>query len=584
MSEDLDFLKLAGEEGYRHLLKSLFTYISSNSTIQLNEDVSFSDLYRKAIQVEEVKTFWQYNRSVNLREFYYPSKVLHESDEFQLDRLDEFDNKHIVIQGTAGQGKSILLRYLTSQEIRSGTSIPIFIELRKISKVNSIRSLISECLKELGISIESESEIETILKSGHFTLILDAFDEIPDENVKDTVSYLEGLFFKVSEMKVLVSSRPGSEIQKLSFVKVYELKKLSEKDFEPLLNLLIEDDGLVGEILGALKGAKSDVISLISTPLLLTLFTITYKSFQKIPESPTEFYDGLFPLLAERHDGTKPGFRREYKSNLNVSQLEQLFESFSFVCMLEKTTAVKRSDIRRFVSRAGDYCNIEPASPESFFSDCSKNTCLVVQEGTAYHFIHKSIREFFASRFISTMPEENKLKFYKSQIEFLSYTQEIIFLHQLDTNFFEEHYLVPILEGFLEEVCWNNGEINLEDRLASVEASFMFNDEGKPEVHSVRESSSSSVMKIDNPFIDINISILVLRSTIQKISEEPSFIEQVDRSSDNELLLIPVLELPMIIKMVEPKVLEYARKVNSKLQILKKSIEERKGKLSTISF
>ncbi|TOB74529.1 hypothetical protein CGJ99_23330, partial [Vibrio parahaemolyticus] len=52
------------------------------------------------------------------------------------------------------------------------------------------------------------------------------------------------------------------------------------------------------------------------SPLLLTLFAITYNSRQFKPDSLSEFYSLIFPTMLYRHDRMKVGFERERKSNL----------------------------------------------------------------------------------------------------------------------------------------------------------------------------------------------------------------------------------------------------------------------------
>ena len=82
---------------------------------------NINDAYLKASNVENVKTIWQVDKNINLNDFYYPSKILVSGNKVLVDSLTSFPpNGKVVIQGIAGQGKSILLRYLVGKELKHG--------------------------------------------------------------------------------------------------------------------------------------------------------------------------------------------------------------------------------------------------------------------------------------------------------------------------------------------------------------------------------------------------------------------------------------------------------------------------------
>ena len=304
------------------------------------------------------------------------------------------------IQGTAGQGKSILLRYLAGKELRSGKLIPLFIELRKISDKNDIKSLIVNSIKELGINIDTK-DLDHIYSCNKFAILLDAFDEIPESQVKDTTSYIESISSQYYDQLIIITSRPEADIQKSTLFNVYKLETLKPSDFKPMLERFFTDDKeSISDIINSIHKNKTGIAGLITTPLLLTLLTITYKSYNRIPEQVHEFYDSLFSLLVNRHDATKPGFRREFKSKLNEKQLEDLFCAFSFQCMLKDCVVLNRTTALDITKEAKKITILDNVDENNFISDCHKNTCLIVKEGADYHFIHKSIREYHSAKFI----------------------------------------------------------------------------------------------------------------------------------------------------------------------------------------
>jgi len=99
---------------------------------------NINSLYKKISSIQKVNTIWQIDKKVNLKNFYYPSKLIVNNRTIPISNINKIPyESNIVIQGTVGQGKSIFLRYLCSQELRIGSKIPLFFELRKIKKGNT---------------------------------------------------------------------------------------------------------------------------------------------------------------------------------------------------------------------------------------------------------------------------------------------------------------------------------------------------------------------------------------------------------------------------------------------------------------
>ncbi|MGI3040322.1 NACHT domain-containing protein [Shewanella algae] len=439
---------------FKILMGEFVSYVKSvHSNISIKSKFNIEAAYQKCKNVENVKTIWQVDKSVNLNGFYHPSKIRVKIDEqdskdIVVDSLSVFpENSKVVIQGTAGQGKSILLRYLAGKALVNSSKIPIFVELRKVSDSKSIEELIIDALSELDIDIDSK-DMRIFFESNKFALLFDAFDEVPESNVLNAISYLEKICHKYPSQFLLITSRPNAEVQKIPAFNVYNLLPLSMDDFEPMLNKFFSGNhNIVEQIIGSLKGDSNNVVELITTPLLLTLLAITYKSYNKIPTQLNEFYENIFHVLVNRHDSSKPGFVREYKSKLNERELENLFCVFCFFSMINEKTSLTRRDAVSILKKSSELSRIYPSSELSFLSDCIKNTCLIVEEGFVYHFVHKSIREYHSAKFISESEEGLKLKFYGSALKLWhKYRVELEFLKVIDELPYKKMFLYPMMK------------------------------------------------------------------------------------------------------------------------------------------
>lgn len=443
-------------EGFKLSMLEAMEYLKKrSSSFNIENKLNVENVFGKALNVEMVKTIWQIDKTVNLNEFYHPSKIIIDEKHITVETISTFpEESKVVIEGIAGQGKSILLRYLSGKELKFGDRIPLFIELRKITPKNSITGLIVKAISDLEIKVDT-SNLDLIYSSRKFILLLDAFDEIPSDQIVDTLSYIESLCSQYHYLQIIITSRPNFDIQKSNAFNVYKLLSINVNDFRPLLNKFFKEkeNNEVDQIMKSIHSNQSGVIGFVTTPLLLTLLAITYKGSGHIPESPHEFYDNIFSLLINRHDSTKPGFKRETKSQLNENDLEKLFCAFCFYCMHIGKSSLTQTEAIECVSKAKRYTGIVNFSENYFITDCVKNTCLIVKDGFDFHFIHKSIMEFHAAKFIRQSEIGLKAKFYSAALlAHYNYVEELKYLHEIDHYYFTKLYLVPSYENFFKSI------------------------------------------------------------------------------------------------------------------------------------
>lgn len=191
----------------------------SLSTVQLGKAVH---------NVISVKTLWNVDKEVPLFDFYYPSRIILPSERPQVVKslANTSSIGNFVVQGTAGQGKSIFLRYLFGQQVFSLNSdqrIPIFVELRRLSTNKSLLNLIEDEFDKLALPTDPSFRPH-LLASGMLVMLLDGFDEINPELVVAAIQDIEGLASKFTEnLQIIVTARPDSAIQKSAFFRVVKL-------------------------------------------------------------------------------------------------------------------------------------------------------------------------------------------------------------------------------------------------------------------------------------------------------------------------------------------------------------------------
>lgn len=416
-------------------------------------------LEQKIEDLEKIRTIVSRQAST-LSEIYYPANVIYKKQAHPVTSASSISlDRNILITGTAGQGKSVLMRYMAIEELREGRRFPLFIQLRRIDKSNALEDLLRSQL-----SLHSEESqnnfLDNLLARGNVVLFLDGFDEIPREFALDVRDKLAELANKYRKVQIVISSRPGalcSHIQDLPRITQVEIAELNEADFEPFLKKIGTEEAVLQRLLIAINSSSTQVRQLLKTPLMLTLLVLTCGGKQKIPDTLPEFYDSLFRVLAVMHDETKPGYVRQMATSLSYSELEQVFECFSFVSREQfDKTSLSPVQFEESLKIAAAYTE-KQCTAEGFKADVTETVCLMVREGLDTTFIHKSIQEYYTARFIKALPDDEAAKqAYESinESRFISWTSELRFLEQIDPVRYRVFFRKKQIELFLEK-CKN---------------------------------------------------------------------------------------------------------------------------------
>jgi hypothetical protein len=420
-----------------------------NALGKLRSDVKEVAISRALVEVTKVKTLWNVEKEVSLYEFYYPSTIEFSNEsKKRVNGIRDFGSVgNFVIQGTAGQGKSIFLRFLCGQELRpeqSSSRIPIFIELRRIRGDLGINELIRQGLEKYKLP-STLSAWHFLAESGRFVLLLDAFDEIEPTLAERTISDIETIAGMFRErLQIIITSRPDSDIQKSSVFRVFKLAQLSKLDHAPFLKRVCADKDQSENLLKALNASSAEVAGLLTTPLMMTLLVILYKSLQTIPDTIPKFYEELFDVLFYRHDHSKPGFRRKRFTQLDDGSVKRLFSALCFFVRLQGLGVLSNEQLHDCCAKASIACS-QPVDPDKFKLELVKTVCLLQEEGFEISFIHKSVAQYYAASFVSKSSDGFASTFYEMALNNQGWELELKFLSQIDSYRFNKLYQIPYI-------------------------------------------------------------------------------------------------------------------------------------------
>lgn len=434
-------------------LTDLYEYLKKEAKFNIEKN-KFDDISKKLNSkintLKKVKTIYKGDEAIDLHNFYYPPKLIIDNVVVGSEDLRSILSENIVIQGIAGQGKSILLRYLSISECEKNEKLPIFMELRKINKEGDIIKFIKQNLEDI-ISDISDDLLKWVLKSGKIILFLDGFDELKEDDVANTIKDLEKIAEIYPETQIVISSRPDGGIQASNFFKIINIKPYMTEDQIGLIRILVEEQDSYENIVTALEKSTLDIGELLSTPLMITMFVMIYRAKLIIPDTVSKFYQDLFSVLIYKHDRTKPGYLREFQSGLDELTLQEWFEYFCFISKNKNKLAFEnRIEILEYI-KSTLINKFEKEAPTKILNDINKNLCLIIRDGGNYNFVHKTIQEYYAASYIKNRNEKNSKIIYEKIHKITGkFRIELTFLEQIDSYRFNKYLLIPALSEFFE--------------------------------------------------------------------------------------------------------------------------------------
>ena len=89
----------------------------------------------------------------------------------------------------------------------------------------------------------------------------------------------------------------------------------------------------------------------------------------------------------------------------------------------------------------------QDTDPQLFLQDIKNITCLIVDEGKKINFVHISVQEFFASRYIRTRADGVAMSFYAQLLagKWEKWQEELLFLQQIDSYRAAKYFFIPDL-------------------------------------------------------------------------------------------------------------------------------------------
>ncbi|MDI9521021.1 MAG: NACHT domain-containing protein [Bacillota bacterium] len=373
----------------------------------------------------------------------------------------------LIITGTGGIGKSMLLKHLFLNCIETQDLVPVLIELRGLNNVdykeNSIIDFIYSSLCSHGFTLEKKYFLYS-LEAGKYLFLLDGFDEVRNDLSQQVTQDIINVCNKYQENSYIISSRPQDQF--IGWSDFCELKALplSKQQALSLINKLEYDESIKSRFYHDLDDSLyKKHKSFASIPLLLTIMLITYTNSVTIPDNLNDFYEQAFTTLFHTHDATKGAYKRDIRSGLDYDDFKKIFSYFCFKSYFKSDYEFCESNLIDYICAAQKKISTKKSFEAlSYIKDLTSSVCMLVFEGLKYRFSHRSFQEYFAALYTTQLSDEKQKRLLLPWIgkDMLHATERSAFLPMLadlQRERFSTNILLPMLEK-LEELYKENDE------------------------------------------------------------------------------------------------------------------------------
>lgn len=391
--------------GAQVLLGTAFTRYLNNATQRYN-------------QAKTLATGTTPRPIIGQNNFYVSIGVGFDDKQIDTDTVDPMlrISNNILILGTGGIGKSMMMRYLFLNTANRGEYVPVLLELRKISTQSpgnvSILDLIYSCLSDFDVKLPKD-QFEYSLRLGKYLFLMDGFDEVKESLASETAAAIQGFCAKYPKNPCIITSRPRRDTSPLETFTTLESLPLTKQQAVTLASKICEENEKTREFCKQLESELYDKHQdFAENPLLLSMMFLTFMRNNSVPNHLSEFYGKAYDALFSAHDSNDKGYyRREFRcSELDEPSFKRILSHFCFQSYLKEIYEFSEKELLAYLQKSLTKLGFTNIKPNDYLEDLRNAVCIIIEDGDIYRFSHRSFQTYFAACYTSSILTDEQQK------------------------------------------------------------------------------------------------------------------------------------------------------------------------------
>lgn len=359
----------------------------------------------------------------------------------------------LLITDSAGMGKSTITKKIFLDIIDNGYGIPIYVELRRLSKEHNLLCEINQQLNSLSKEFNSTLLIE-LIQSGGFVFIFDGYDEIKLSEKNIVTNDIQDFISKAGDNTFILTSRPEASLASFGDFQQVSIDPLKKKESYELLRKYDGQGETSTMLIEKLKSGKYNMIDeFLKNPLLVSLLFVAFDYKQTIPLKKHVFYRQVYDAHFDGHDLSKGGgFTHEKKSRLDIDDFDKILRFTGFECLKQQKIEFTKDELLLILAKAKSFWNSICFNESDILDDLLCAVPLFCQDGAYYKWSHKSLQEYFAAQFIykdSKSGQDKILSALYNSNHLEKYINVLDLYYDIDQIGFRKNILLPFLIDFV---------------------------------------------------------------------------------------------------------------------------------------
>lgn len=341
------------------------------------------------------------------------------------------DTPRLLIRGTAGCGKTTLLRWAAVQCGKGGGQeewrgrVPFLIRLRDYPNAHLPRPQEFPLLLAKELPDAPAGWITKLLDDGRALVLFDGVDEVPEAKRTETISEIRQLLDTYSQIACVVTSRAeavdqgdfealGFETARIEPLTSQDRNELIERWHEAMESHLrqrgeaIDLRPLAGRLKRRLEQTPA-VARLTINPLLCAVVCALHRDREEnLPDTPVGLCEKLTEMLLDRRDRERPGIDVERAEDpdyrpLKYAQRKGLLARLAYHMVSKGQSAIHESHAVEQIHAGLMSYKLVGLAPERIFRLLMERSGILQESSEqTIEFLHNTLKEFLAAeRFVN---------------------------------------------------------------------------------------------------------------------------------------------------------------------------------------
>jgi len=426
--------------------------------------------YRESLfnKYRQLKIPFRPNRPLEMRDIFVPLKVSGKSSNSQIDAFDATEKyPRLMIKGSPGSGKSMLLKYLAfswAEERLPKISTKITPVLFELNRLNELQEFTLEQFKNQLVEAfgredfpDANNFVGQALDNGNLMLLLDGLDEV-NSNVRDKViKLIKNLLDTCEKCPVIITCR--SAVYNNEFVnavdQTLEIVEFSDRQIRNFLKAWepeLPPGKSVEQLIFTLR-SRPQIIALARNPLLLTIVAYLYADTSFIlPHSRASFYEeAVTHLLKLRDEERQIHNQFEAIHKRRVLQKLALYAQDNARLQEHDRRSIEYEQVLKKIRDLLPSLNLNPDQDTLVILEeiVNRSGLLIpIDGGQRYQFSHLTLQEYYAAEALANKETELIKRFKQDAVTWRETVKLWCGLSGDNTSLIRQIYQYDALTGF----------------------------------------------------------------------------------------------------------------------------------------